>query len=480
MSSDTIKNPDSTHNEPEEIMIPLEDIDVLKNKIKRLESERDELKLKAKQTIDFMKKCPVVISIEKYLIMAKDHAIYRKISEANIQLPNASQGKLYQAVFDIEKLGFPEIKYFELKGLKEHGLLYDRNTKAISGTPTQSGEFSIKFRFKFTDKEDNYPLLEKSISLIINPDPRSLWKNEPSDDKDKYWKPDSAKTALSIEGNKKIIVASQRGRSHAQEGKFRDDHFAVYHNEVSKWSVVVVADGAGSAKYSRQGSLLACNEVVNYFKELTEEQTHKLETVIAEFRASDFDNQAKKNLDDLLYKQLAGVAFDAYKKIEQEAIKNEAMPKDYATTLVFSILKKYDFGWFIASYGVGDSPMGVYTINQTPIVMHQPEEGEYSGQTYFLTMAEVFKDSNAIAERIKFEIVEDFTAVILMTDGIYDPKFQTRTNLGKTELWAALWSDLKEQVDFSLENEELANGLLRWLDFWSQGNHDDRTIALIF
>jgi serine/threonine protein phosphatase PrpC len=364
-------------------------------------------------------------------------------------------------------------------GLKDCDLYYDNQTNTITGTPTQYGEFIIKLQYKFTDKDDNNPLLEKTFSLTINPDPRSLWKNLPSDETDKYFKPDSDKSLLKLADNKTIIAASQRGRSHAQEGKFRDDHFDIYHDDISKWTVVVVADGAGSAKYSRQGSLLVCDEIINYFKSLTEEKLNNLETVISEHEKADFDNPSKQNLTKLLYDYLAGAAFKAHKKLEQEAKENEANIKDYASTLVFTLFKKYDFGWFIASYGVGDSPMGIYTAGENPIIMHNPEEGEYSGQTYFLTMPEIFTDAKR-AERIIYKFVPDFTAIILMTDGIYDSKFETRNNLAKIESWDKLWNDLTEQINLSSENAQLADELLTWLDFWSAGNHDDRTIAIIF
>lgn len=454
---------------------PANNTDDLEKKIQQLESELD----KSISHIAYLKQCPTVIPVEQFLIIAKEQTMHQQISQTNIQLPNASQGKPYHFVFDTVSLGLPEFKYFELVDLSQCGLQYDSDTKTITGTPTQDGEFSIKLRYKFTDKEDSNPLLEKTIFLTINPDPRSLWKNLPSDETDKYWKPDSDKKVLKIAENKNIIAASQRGRSHAQEGKFRDDHFDMYYDEISKWTVVIVADGAGSASYSRQGSLLVCHEIINYFNALTEEQINNLETVITEHQKANFDNSSKQNLNKVLYEHLAGSAFESHKRLKQEAKENEASIKDYATTLIFTLFKKYDFGWFIASYGVGDSPMSIYTEGKEPIIMHNPEEGEYSGQTYFLTMPDIFTDAKR-AERISYRFIPDFTAIVLMTDGIYDPKFETRNNLAKMESWDKLWKDLTGQINFSSENEQLPDELLTWLDFWSAGNHDDRTITIVF
>lgn len=67
--------------------------------------------------------------------------------------------------------------------------------------------------------------------------------------------------------DKKIVVASKRGRSHANVGSFRDDDFAFKNINETGWSVVVVSDGAGSASLSRQGSKLSCELVVAYFEE---------------------------------------------------------------------------------------------------------------------------------------------------------------------------------------------------------------------
>lgn len=45
----------------------------------------------------------------------------------------------------------------------------------------------------------------------------------------------------------------------------------------------------------------------------------------------------------------------------------------------------------------------------------------------------------------------------------------------------ALWDDLKQKgVDLTDDNDAAKDQLLDWLDFWSPGNHDDRTIAILY
>ncbi len=75
----------------------------------------------------------------------------------------------------------------------------------------------ILFQFKIEGQPDDAPLNEKIITLIINPDPKSLWKSVNSDKNDPYWKEDSI-TQFSPLGDRYILVSSKRGRSHANLG----------------------------------------------------------------------------------------------------------------------------------------------------------------------------------------------------------------------------------------------------------------------
>lgn len=108
-----------------------------------------------------------------------------------------------------------------------------------------------------------------------------------------------------------------------------------------------------------------------------------------------------------------------------------------------------------------------------------PDGGEYAGQTRFLTMKEIFTPES-IMSRLKYSIEEDFSALLLMTDGISDPFFETDANLNKVEKWNELWDNIKSEVDLTDDNTESQYQLLKWLNFWSPGNHDDRTIAILY
>ncbi|WP_256387064.1 protein phosphatase 2C domain-containing protein [Flavobacterium sp. 140616W15] len=175
-----------------------------------------------------------------------------------------------------------------------------------------------------------------------------------------------------------------------------------------------------------------------------------------------------------------------HKKIEEFAIQNEKELKDFHSTLIFTLVKKYDFGYAILTFGVGDCPIGLLNKDLTEIkLMNWLDVGEFGGGTRFVTMPEIFQ-SDRFSSRFGFKLVDDFSYLMLMTDGIYDPKFIVEVNLEKITKWNEFLGDLQgnnedgHKVDFNPENTEIANQLSAWMDFWSPGNHDDRTLAIIY
>jgi hypothetical protein len=67
-----------------------------------------------------------------------------------------------------------------------------------------------------------------------------------------------------------------------------------------------------------------------------------------------------------------------------------------------------------------------------------------------------------------------------MTDGVSDPKFGTDNALRDPARWLSFWNnDLAAQLPLSEPAEDLGSKLEEYLQFWSQGEHDDRTLALV-
>ena len=418
---------------------------------------------------------------------AQNEALALQIKNKFITLPNGKVGQPYNFVFSVEKIGLTEIEDFWFAGLEPIGLSFDAVTDAITGTPIISGEQTIQLFLKRKGWTEGKPVFERNLTLTVNPDPRSLWQSKPSDKNDPYWKSESASQFLKVESTglllkterKDIVVASQRGRSHAHEGIFRDDDFGIDYDKTTEWYILTVADGAGSASASRKGSTIACETVVKVCKTQLEAQHKDFEHLIKELNKDKSDTNRKK-MGDALYGIVGTAVFKAYKNIEEEATNSGRPVKDFSTTLIVSICKKFKFGWFVAAFWVGDGGVGIYNKKTRFLkVLGETDGGEFAGQTRFLTMPEITQPAE-LYRRLRFDIVDDFTALILMSDGITDPKFETDANLLKFEKWDELWTDLSKEVDFKDNNEKSAEQLLKWLDFWSPGNHDDRTIAILF
>jgi serine/threonine protein phosphatase PrpC len=427
------------------------------------------------------------IKSQQQLIMKswQEREAIDKIKNTQIVMPNGTVGKTYSFTLDFGKYQFAEMSAFEITGHDLAGLEYDSETRSFGGTPNHAGEHKILLSYRLQMSNDEKPFEEKVLTFIVNPNPKSLWLNKPSDTADKYWQEDNVSSTFDMLG-RKLVVSSRRGRSHAHEGKFRDDGFDYALFEDNGWGVIAVADGAGSARYSRKGSGIACESVVEFFKtQITNEQYADFDKAIENAHA-DKNEETQKKLSSLVIDFIGRAAYNAHKKIADEASANVAAPKDYSTTLIFALVKKFDFGYCIASFWVGDGGIGIYNKEKQEVtVLGTPDGGEYAGQTRFLTMPDIFAN-NAHISRIKLKIVENFTGLVLMTDGITDPKFQTDANLGRIEKWNELWEDLagnnadNAKVNLQADNETLATELDTWMDFWSPGNHDDRTLAILF
>lgn len=407
-------------------------------------------------------------------------SIENDIRASGIHLPNGTVGKEYGAFFSLPA---DRVNVVDLEGADELGLTFAATQDgrcSLSGTPAKPGDFTLTLRYTTVPGE---PVSELRLPVAFNPDPRLLWVAKPVPADIRFPKDDEDKAYVGVPEyggvpQKDIVAASKRGRSHAQDGKPRDDDFRVSFNPQNGWYVLAVADGAGSAKYSREGSRIACKVTEDYCKQWLAERGEELESAVRTY-ASDRTQDTLQPVVNYVHEVLFKGATEAYRAIvaRKEGCEDAAVLKDFSTTLLLTICRKFDFGWFIASFGVGDGAIGIYDRNSDTVrLLNEPDGGEFAGQTRFLTMHSIFSDR----PRIRLSIVPDFTALMLMTDGISDPFFETDANLARKEKWDELWDSITKEVDLTDDNADSARQLLDWLDFWSPGNHDDRTIAILY
>jgi hypothetical protein len=122
---------------------------------------------------------------------------------------------------------------------------------------------------------------------------------------------------------------------------------------------------------------------------------------------------------------------------------------------------------------MGDGAIAAYGPRGKVRLMGTPDGGEFAGQTRFLDRA-ALADAG-FAKRIGIGRYSELNALLLMTDGVSDPRFETDAGLADPELWDKLWDELLPLV--KLENPDEA--LVDWLHFFTPGHHDDRTIAIL-
>lgn len=440
------------------------------------------------------------VQILQIFMMYKDKEEFK---ESHFPIPNANAKKDYNFIFDMSL--YPSIKIKEIRNLDSVGLIYDAETSSIIGVPTAANTIEIQIVFNSKDEDGDDEI--KVIPFIVNADPKDLWLNKPSPADGRFPKEDE-KTFSANFLDKKIVVASKRGRSHAHDGTFRDDDFRVKALQ-NEWSIVAIADGAGSAKFARAGSKFATEFIINsfddevvlqdlskvvisYFSQENESLAHENELSSisdgneeASGSVNDFNEKSKLKNKSIIINALYNKIKNLHTELSKFADSEEASLKDFHTTLIFALVKKFDFGYVTLTFGVGDCPINVMNKDSSQVkLLNFLDVGESSGATRFITMPEIFSRPD-MANRFAINCFEDFSKMFLMTDGIYDPKFVVENKLENLDTWIGFLKDLNGEnedaakVDF-IEDQNIENQLSVWMDFWSKGNHDDRTLAIIY
>lgn len=395
-----------------------------------------------------------------------------------IQLKNGQVNVPFEEQIDLSDYDILNEFPVEFEGIEN--ISWNKEKSRFEGIPAVAGEFFGKILYwndlnKHLDQE--LPL-EREVHFLVNPDPRSLWEcNEPP--ADSPFPKEHTNFSLIKFRNSKIVSVSVRGKSHAHKGTHRDDHVISDFFKDTGWSIQIVSDGAGSAQYSRKGSQIACEIVIE-----------KITSFLSETDLVQFEKDLKRKLlnesdtvNEVLGESLKHLtimpAYEAQKAIYDFAKKNDHVSSDFASTLLFAISKRFSFGRVVISFSIGDGAIGAVKDNSSKLLM-TPDSGEFSGQTIFITMPEIFQSENAeiLKSRIGITLfAEGLDSLILMSDGISDPKFGTDKNLNDPQQWINLWDEINPLLQSTRSLEE---SLLEWMDFYTPGEYDDRTISILF
>ncbi|MBC6443559.1 MAG: protein phosphatase 2C domain-containing protein [Rhodobacteraceae bacterium] len=341
---------------------------------------------------------------------------------------------------------------------------------SLSAESMQAGEYTIDLSGL---KDGRRVSVRARLSVI--PRPKDLWISIPSDQNAPLAKPDEA--FEQVEGEAFLVAASTRGRSHAREGTYRDDHFALSYDAGSGWHVMVVADGAGSAPASREGSRVACETACRALQTLLPEEVDPVAQALVQDMA---DSGPGNNVPAPVVSSLMRAARTAAQELEACAQKLACPVAHLSTTLAIAAARKVNRRWLLLSFSVGDGGIGLWDgAAGAAVLMCRPDSGEFAGQTRFLTLGELDRPHGG-KSRVFAEIRDSFTAFMAMTDGITDPKFETDAAFANPARWRTFWEDdLTKAVTFAPDNAAIREQFLEWMEFWSRGNHDDRTLAVM-
>lgn len=358
-----------------------------------------------------------------------------------------------------------------------HDLKFDIQKSILSGNTDKVGTHEILLFGYLPLADGTRQRIKVALKVSFIPDPKSLWKNIPSNTSERFHKPDMSE--LYCENDDMLLMASSvRGRSHAHKGTHRDDDFSLYCDNSSDWIVSCVADGAGSCKFSRQGAYVASDKATSTLAEALKGPYGKsLEQAYNNFEEANND-ESQKLLAEAYQHTVVKAVHEAVKSI-QSCInpKEEDSFKDFSTTLILAAHKKVEGGYLVISFWIGDGGVVIYDKNKSVILMGDPDSGEFAGQTRFLDYKLFEGDGSEAYKRVRMKKVESMTALILATDGITDAWFDTEKELESLAKWDELWAQLEPNVINESRGKGL-KGLTDWMNFWSVGNHDDRTISI--
>ena len=188
----------------------------------------------------------------------------------------------------------------------------------------------------------------------------------------------------------KAVARSRVGRIHQSQKLPCQDHCG-YHisNDVI---VGVVADGAGSAKYSDEGSKLAVKTVLDYFKTINLER--------GKLSCSRSEEETRELLTKIVEKVI--------RQLQQTAEEKHCHINDFACTLLVLIATP---DW-LGAMQVGDGFIVVRSQSSEDYqLLFTPDKGEFVNETTFIT-------STHALEEMQVKVMSSPRFIAAATDGL--------------------------------------------------------------
>lgn len=272
-----------------------------------------------------------------------------------------------------------------------------------------------------------------------------------------------------------VLGASVRGKKHAHFGKWCDDSYAV--SMSGSWTILAVADGAGSAPLSRVGSRIATDVIVTRLAEALK----CLEVQL------DLSKEILRCFQEEEVKQCLKNAFIAAgKALHEEAEQRKCPANNLATTLLALAHTRCQGQDLIFWINVGDCVLAVFPNNNGCQVLCDDDHGTVEGETRFITSNGIMATLETRARWAVFPA--PVRALVLMTDGVADDLYPLKDRLpalldgdpvGKGYMVLTENQPLKGIQRYFSQDYPDEIALLSWLKYDKYGSsYDDRTLVL--
>lgn len=298
----------------------------------------------------------------------------------------------------------------------------------------------------------------------------SMWKYNPvpTDEPEPFEEYISKKISLE---NNIVFGARVRGKKHKHDGSNCDDWFEI--ENIGKISIVAVADGAGSKKFSRIGAMESCKSSVNYIKDNINKNL-KEETFLKKLSSNIKSEEFVSSCSILanIIQNAVIVAYEAVEKAFEERkakydylklIDRDMQIKDFSGTLLLAIIipilvdEKEEK--LIVSFQIGDGM--IVAINKDANyescinVLGNIDSGEFSGETDFLT-SEKMKKKEVLMTKTKI-LRKPVSEIFIMTDGVADDYFPSLPQALRLYMDLVVNNLIEIDNDEELENDVAQN-----------------------
>lgn len=243
-----------------------------------------------------------------------------------------------------------------------------------------------------------------------------------------------------------VLGASVQGARHVQNGLPCQDAHA-YRAIDASTLVAAVADGLGSAAYAQAGAELAVRGAVAYIEQ-----------------------ELRKAIpgDEAGWTQLVRDGFlAACDRLEEQAQKDQADLRDYATTLIVAILTD---DWLVIGH-IGDGVAVAWLEDGDLAIVSSPQNDEYVNVTFPLTMPDMLNvaEFKARPGRVK--------ALAILSDGMQLASIRTLDQTPHAPFFEPLFRQLPGVKDMHKASKNLAEFMAS--ERISAHSDDDKTLVLI-